>query len=448
MDVSLLDLKVALDTVWVLLAGCLVFWMNAGFACLEAGMCRSKNLVHVMAMNYIIIAVTSFAFWTIGFGIMFGNGNSFLGLTGFFPNLLDKTSFTVLEAATPPVAALFFFQMVFADTAGTILSGVVAERMKFSAYVLFALVMGAVLYPLTGHWTWGGGFLAQMGFHDFAGSTVVHSVGGWVGLTGAILLGSRIGKYDSNGKPRIVRAHNVSLVALGGFILWLGWFGFNPGSTLAADPRAISHIFMTTNLAGAAGTFAIMALAWAYSRKIDFNIIVNGTLAGLVAITAPCDTVSMGGAVAIGAIGATLTYYVGSFVEKYLDDPVGAMSVHLVNGVWGTLAVGIFGTATGSVGSITGLLYGGGFAPLLVQLIGVASVGAFIVAGSLVCWTIIKMTIGLRVSPIAELEGLDEHDHGYTGYVDADDLSGFAVDLELPTSFKAPAFTREPTLTK
>ncbi len=443
MELALPDVKVALDTVWVMIAGCLVFFMNPGFACLEAGMCRAKNLVHVMAMNYIIIAVTSFAFWTFGFGVMFGNGNDYIGMTGFFPNLLDKTSFTVLEAVTPPVAALFFFQMVFADTAGTILSGVVAERMKFSAYILFAFMMGILLYPVTGHWAWGGGWLADMGFHDFAGSTVVHSVGGWVGLTGALLLGARIGKYDKDGKPRAVRAHNVPLVALGGFILWLGWFGFNPGSTLAADPKAIAHVFMTTNMAGAAGTFAVLTLAWAYSRKIDFNLVVNGTLAGLVAITAPCATVSMAGAVAIGAIGGVLTYYAGFVIEKYLDDPVGALSVHLVNGIWGTLAVGVFGTAAGSVGPVTGLLYGGGFTPLLIQLIGVAAVGAYTVTGSFIIWTIVKMTLGLRVSPIAEIEGLDGHDHGYAGYVDKDDLSEFVEpEIDFATPSPAPAMAR------
>jgi Amt family ammonium transporter len=428
MDLTPAELKSAVDTVWVLMTGCLVFWMNAGFACIEAGFCRAKNLVHVLAMNYIIIAATSVAFWAFGFGIMFGNGNGFMGMTGFFPSLLDVSPFTALSTLTIPVAAVFFFQMVFADTAGTILSGVVAERMKFSAYLTFALIMGAFLYPVTDHWIWGGGWLATMGFHDFAGSTVVHSIGGWVGLTGAVMVGARMGKYDENGKPRAIRAHNVGLIALGGFILWLGWFGFNPGSTLAADPRSISHIFLTTNTAGATGTFAAMVMAWLYSRKIDFNIIVNGTLAGLVAITAPCDTVSIAGAAAIGAIAGVLTYYTGFVIERLLDDPVGALSVHLVNGIFGTLAVGIFGTAAGSVGPVTGLLYGGGFGPLVTQVIGVAAVGGFMVAGSLVAWTIVKMTLGLRVSPLAEIEGLDEHDHGYPGYMMEDDLSDFAPE--------------------
>lgn len=427
MELTLETLKANLDTIWVLTAACLIFFMNAGFACVEAGFCRAKNVVHVLAMNYIIIAATTVAFWAFGFGIMFGDGNAFIGTTGFFPNLLDKTSFSVLAAATPPIAALFFFQMVFADTAGTILSGVVAERMKFSAYLLFALLMGAFLYPVTGHWAWGGGFLSQMGFHDFAGSTVVHSIGGWVGLTGALMVGARMGKYDENGKPRTIRPHSVPLIALGGFILWLGWFGFNPGSTLAADGRSIAHIFLTTNFAGAAGTFSALAIAWLYARKIDFNIAINGTLAGLVAITAPCDTVSMAGAIAIGAVAGVLSYYTAFLFERLrIDDPVGALSVHLVNGIWGTAAVGLFGTAAGSVGAINGLFYGGGFGPLLVQLAGIAAVGAFTVVGSLLCWTIVKLTIGLRVSPLAEIEGLDIHDHGYAGYWMEDDLSDFA----------------------
>ena len=426
MELTLDLLKANLDTVWVLFTGCLVFWMNAGFACIEAGFCRAKNLVHVLAMNYIIIAATSLAFWCFGFAVMFGDGNGLIGMTGFFPNLLDKTAFTALQSSGVAISALFFFQMVFADTAGTILSGVIAERMKFGAYLLFAVLMGSFLYPVTGHWIWGGGWLSALGFHDFAGSTVVHSIGGWVGLTGSLMVGARMGKYDENGKPRSIRAHNVGLIALGGFILWLGWFGFNPGSTLAADGKSIAHIFMTTNFAGAAGTFSAMFMAWLYSRKIDFTMAVNGTLAGLVAITAPCDTVSMAGAWAIGAIAGVLAYYSGFLIEKYLDDPVGALSVHLVGGVWGTLAVGIFGTTAGSVGPVNGLLYGGGFAPVGIQALGIAAVGAYTVIGSVIVWTIVKMTVGLRVSPLAEIEGLDEHDHGYPGYVMDDDLSDFA----------------------
>ncbi|MSR87055.1 ammonium transporter [Candidatus Peribacteria bacterium] len=451
MELTLDVLKNNLDTTWVLLTGCLVFFMNAGFACIEAGFCRAKNLVHVLAMNYIIIACTSMAFWAFGFGIMFGNGNGFIGMTGFFPNLLDKSAFTVLQGSGVAVSALFFFQMVFADTAGTILSGVVAERMKFSAYLLFAAIMGSVLYPVTGHWIWGGGWLSVMGFHDFAGSTVVHSIGGWVGLTGALMVGARMGKYDEQGRPRAIRAHNAGLIALGGFILWLGWFGFNPGSTLAADGRSIGYIFMTTNMAGAAGTFSTLFMAWLYSRKIDFHMCINGTLAGLVAITAPCDTVSIAGAVGIGTIAGVLTYYTGFMFERaHIDDPVGALSVHLVNGIWGTMAVGIFGTAAGSVGPVTGLLYGGGFAPLGIQLVGIAAVGAYTVVGSLIVWSAVKMTVGLRVSPLAELEGLDEHDHGYPGYMMDDDLSDFAPlpasDYMMPS--KVPAFAEKQLLAK
>lgn len=434
MELTLPDLKIAIDTVWVLLTGGLVFWMNAGFACVEAGFCRAKNVVHVLAMNYLIIAVTTLAFWTFGFGIMFGNGNGFMGLTGFFPSLLDKTQFTALTGSGVAVSALFFFQMVFADTAGTILSGVIAERMKLSAYVLFAFIMGAILYPITGHWAWGGGWLSQMGFHDFAGSTVVHSIGGWVGLTGALLVGARLGKYDAEGRPRSIKPHNMSLVALGGFILWLGWFGFNPGSTLAADPKAIGHIFMTTNLAGAAGTFTALFAAWLKTRKVDFGCAVNGTLAGLVAITAPCDGVSMGGALAIGAIAGVLVYGATFFFDAlHVDDPVGALSVHLVNGIWGTLAFGLFATKTGSVGTVDGLLYGGGSAQLITQLIGVAAVGGFMVVASSLVWLFVKAVVGLRVAPSIELQGLDAHDHDMPGYDMGDALA-------LPALGSATAF--------
>ena len=430
MELTLDLLKANLDTVWVLTTGALVFWMNAGFACVEAGFCRAKNVVHVMAMNYIIIAATSVAFWTLGFGFMFGNGNSFIGTTGFFPDLLDRSLFTsITGASAASLGALFFFQMVFADTAGTILSGVVAERMKFSAYLLFALFMGMFLYPVTGHWIWGGGWLSTMGFHDFAGSTVVHSIGGWVGLTGTIMVGARIGKYDREGKPRVIAAHSFPLVALGAFILWLGWFGFNPGSTLAADGKSIGHIFMTTNMAGAASTFSAMILAWYQSRKIDFGIIVNGTLAGLVAITAPCDTVSIAGAVAIGAIAGVLaTFAVPIFDRLHLDDPVGALSVHLVNGIWGTLAVGIFGTKLSSVGAIDGLLYGGGIGPVITQLTGILAVGAYTVLGSFVLWAIVgKVLGGLRVPMADELRGLDVPDHGALGYVMQEDSAILSV---------------------
>ncbi|MBI5156000.1 ammonium transporter, partial [Candidatus Peregrinibacteria bacterium] len=424
-------------------AGCLVFWMNAGFACVEAGFCRSKNIVHVLAMNYLIIAVTTVSFWAIGFGIMFGDGNAFMGLSGFFPSLLDKTSFTVLGSSGVAISALFFFQMVFADTAGTILSGVIAERMKLSAYILFAFIMGAVLYPTTGHWIWGGGWLGQMGFHDFAGSTVVHSIGGWVGLTGALLVGARLGKYNAQGKPRAIKAHNMSLVAIGGFILWLGWFGFNPGSTLAADPKAIGHIFLTTNFAGAAGTFTAIFAAWLKTRKVDFGVAINGTLAGLVAITAPCDGVSMIGALAIGAAAGVFSYYATFFFDYLrIDDPVGALSVHLVNGIWGTLAFGLFATKAGSVGTVDGLLYGGGSAQLMTQLIGVAAVGGFMVVASTLAWLLVKAVVGLRVTAAAELGGLDLHDHDMSGYeLDEPIVDTDAGSIDVPSIFQ-PAYAR------
>src|SRR3989338_4343767 len=307
------------------------------------------------------------------------------------------------------MAAKFFFQLVFAGTAATIVSGAVAERIKFPAFILFSAVMTVFLYPVAGHWIWGGGFLSTLGFHDFAGSTVVHSIGGWAALMGAILLGPRLGKFTAKGTTTI-RGHNMTSVTLGGLILWLGWFGFNPGSTMAADGRAIAHIAITTNLAAATGTIAALLMSWWLQKKPDLGMIINGTLAGLVAITAGCDAVSMVGALAIGGIAGVLAVLaVFGFEKLRVDDPVGALSVHLVNGVWGTLAVGLFATTAGSVFTgANGLFYGGGMALLTSQAMGVAVVGAFVVLGSSVAWLAIKAVMGLRVGAVEEMEGLDE----------------------------------------
>jgi Amt family ammonium transporter len=303
----------------------------------------------------------------------------------------------------------FFFQLVFAGTAATIVSGAVAERIKFVSFIAFSFVLVALIYPVAGHWAWGGGFLATAGFKDFAGSTVVHSVGGWAALTGVLVLGPRAGKYR-NGKVHPIPGHNLSLATLGTFILWLGWFGFNPGSTMAADVNAIGLVALNTNMAAAAGCLAATALAWLVLGKPDLSMILNGTLAGLVAITAPCAFVGTGSSVVIGALAGVLVVGAVLFFDRVkVDDPVGALSVHLVNGVFGTVAVGLFATEGG-------LFFGGGLAQTLAQLKGVAAVGGFTLLASAAAWMLVKATLGVRVSAQEELEGLDTGEHGMEAY--------------------------------
>ncbi|NOS68090.1 MAG: ammonium transporter [Candidatus Peribacteraceae bacterium] len=426
MELTLPDLKIALDTSWVLMTAFLVFFMNAGFALVESGLCRAKNCVNILAKNYVVFAVSSIAFWTIGFALMFGNGNPYIGLTGFLPSLINgSASFSALDWTSVPMAAKFFFQLVFAGTAATIVSGAVAERIKFGSFIVFAAALTAVIYPIAGHWIWGGGFLSTLAtpFHDFAGSSVVHSIGGWAALMGAIILGPRLGRFDAQGKAQTIRGHNMTNVTLGGLILWLGWFGFNPGSTMAVDARSIAHIALTTNLAAAAGTLTALLASWYLQKKPDLSMIINGTLGGLVAVTAGCDAVSMAGAVVIGGIAGVLAVLaVFGFEKLRIDDPVGALSVHLINGVWGTLAVGLFATIDGSVFTgANGLLYGGGLTLLTSQAVGVVAVGAFVVIASSIAWLVIKAVIGLRVGTAEEKEGLDVGEHGMPAYV-FDDL--------------------------
>jgi ammonium transporter, Amt family len=412
-------LKIALDTVWVLFAAFLVFWMNAGFAMLEAGLCRAKNAVNILAKNFIVFAVSSLAFWVIGFGLMFGDGSPYFGMSGWLIGGADnspamgeayKGVFGSLNWTGVPLYAKFFFQLVFAGTAATIVSGAVAERIKFLSFIVFSALLVGVIYPIGGHWMWGGGWLGSMGFLDFAGSTVVHSVGGWAALAGVMVLGPRLGKYMANGQVRPIPGHNMGLATLGTLILWLGWFGFNPGSTMAADANAIASIALNTNMAAAAGCLSACAVAWIALGKPDLSMILNGTLAGLVAITAPCSVVSVSGSVLIGLIAGVLVVYAVLFFDKVkLDDPVGALSVHLVNGVFGTVAVGLFATDGG-------LFYGGGAAKLVTQLIGVGAVGAMVFSLSFIVWTALKLTVGIRVSADEEAEGLDLGEHGMDAY--------------------------------
>ncbi len=420
------DLRVATDTLWVLIAGFLVFWMNAGFGCVEAGFCRAKNAVNILGKNFVVFGLSSIAFWILGFAIMFSDGNAYLGLEGWFLEGADNSPATgeayegvygSIAWTGVPLLAKFFFQLVFAGTAATIVSGCVAERIHYKAYMIFTLVLVGIMYPISGHWIWGGGWLAEFGFWDFAGSTVVHSVGGWAGLAGIILLGARRGKYKASGGVQPIPGHSMALAFLGGLILWLGWFGFNPGSTMAADPGAIAHIVVTTNLACAAGLLASTLVAWIWLGKPDFSMTVNGALGGLVAITAPCAFVEVWASVVIGLIaGLLIVPAVLCFDKIRIDDPVGALSVHLVNGIWGTLAIGIFGTAAAPGGGPDGLLYGGGMTSLIAQFVGVIAVGAFTVIVSLVAWAIIRAVVGLRVSPEEEMRGLDLSEMGMEAY--------------------------------
>jgi ammonium transporter, Amt family len=426
-------LTVGLDTVWVLIAGFLVFFMNAGFGFVESGFTRAKNAVNILGKNFVVFGIASLAFYVMGFGLMFGDGNAFSGTEGFFltggdnsPAMGDDYAgvFGSLEWAGIPLMAKFFFQLAFAATAATIVSGCVAERIHYQSFMVFAFVLVAISYPVSGHWIWGGGWLAELGFWDFAGSTVVHSVGGWAGLAGIIILGPRIGKYRADGKVQAIPGHSMAMAFLGGLILWLGWFGFNPGSTMGVgDGTAIAHIVVTTNLACAAGILAATFTAWLWLGKPDFSMTVNGALAGLVAITAPCAFVSVPSAIVIGAIGGVLVVFsVVGLDRLHLDDPVGAVSVHLANGVWGTLAVGLFASTEmpGEIDTngvfVAGLGAAEGWQFLGVQAIGIAAVGAFTFVGSLILWFVIKSTLGLRVSPEDEAIGLDMSEMGMEAY--------------------------------
>ena len=414
------ETKVVVDTLWVLVAALLVFFMNAGFAMLESGLCRAKNTVNILAKNFIVFALSSLAFWAIGFAIMFGDGNGIMGLSGWMiggadnsPALNDAYQgvFSSLNWTGVPLYAKFFFQLAFAATAATIVSGVVAERIKFLSFIIFSFVLVAFIYPLAGHWAWGGGWLADIGFSDFAGSTVVHSVGGWAALAGVIVLGPRLGKFNKDGSANPLPGHNMTSATLGTLILWLGWFGFNPGSTMEADAGAITSIALNTNMAAAAGCLSATAVAWLLLGKPDLSMVLNGTLAGLVAITAPCASVSVGSSIIIGAIAGALVVYSVLFFDKVkIDDPVGALSVHLVNGVFGTLAVGLFATEGG-------LFFGGGMASTVAQLTGIAAVGATTFVLAFAVWFVLKATIGVRVTEAEELEGLDISEHGMEAYV-------------------------------
>lgn len=405
-----MDFTTSIDTIWVLLATALVFFMQAGFAMVETGFTRAKNAGNIIMKNIMDFSVGSLIFWTVGFSLMFGvDVGGFIGKIDF----LSLGSFKHLGLGIPKEAFLIF-QTVFCATAATIVSGAMAERTKFISYLLYSFVISAVIYPVVGHWIWGGGWLAELGFHDFAGSTVVHSLGGWAALMGAWIIGPRIGKYTKEGKPNAIKGHSLTLGALGVFILWFGWFGFNPGSTLSGtDFKSIAHIFMTTNISAAVGAIVTMVISWIRYGKPDVSMTLNGALGGLVAITAGTDAVSILGAALIGCTAGVVILFSIEYIDKILkiDDPVGAVGVHGICGAIGTILVGLFSVEEG-------LLYGGGVALLRVQVIGVGAVALWTLATSFILFKAINVTIGLRVTKEEEKIGLDKEEHGTESYAD------------------------------
>lgn len=394
----------SVDTIWVLLGTVLVFFMQAGFAMVETGFTRAKNAGNIIMKNLMDFAVGTIVFWVLGFGLMFGASKyGIVGTLDFFV----KGDYS----STIPTYAFLIFQTVFCATAATIVSGAMAERTKFVSYLIYSAVISAVIYPVSGHWIWGGGWLSQLGFHDFAGSTAVHLVGGVAALVGAKILGARIGKYDETGNPKAIPGHSITLGALGIFILWFAWFGFNGGSTLSATGDdallSISNIFVTTNISAAVATTGVMLITWIRYKKPDVSMTLNGSLAGLVAITAGCDVVSPIGAFFIGLIAAFVVVFGIEFIDKTLkiDDPVGAIGVHGFCGATGTILVGFFSLDQG-------LFYGHGAGLLGVQLIGVVSVIAWVAITMTILFNVIKATVGLRVSKEEEISGLDIEEHG------------------------------------
>lgn len=417
---TLAELSTGVNTVWMLLAAMLVFFMQPGFALVEAGFTRTKNTANILMKNFVDFMFGSLLFWFIGFGLMFGSdGAGFIGE----PHLCDM----FFKDSGLPAEGFFIFQTVFCATSATIVSGAMAERTKFSMYLVYTIFISVLIYPISGHWTWGGGWLMNgeegsfmtrifgTTFHDFAGSTIVHSVGGWIALVGAAILGPRLGKYGKDGHSRAIPGHNLTIAALGVFILWFGWFGFNPGSQLGAatstDQTAISHVFLTTNLSACAGGFFALVVSWFKYGKPSLSLTLNGILAGLVGVTAGCDVVSPAGAIAIGTICGIVMIYAVEFIDHVLkiDDPVGASSVHGVCGFLGTVLTGLFATEEG-------LFYGGGWGFLGAQLFGALVVGAWATAMGYIIFKFLDKVHGLRVPARVEEEGLDIYEHGETAY--------------------------------
>lgn len=405
------ELKQGLDTMWVLIAAFLVFFMQAGFGMLEAGFIRAKNTCNILTKNFLDFCMASLGFFLIGYGLMFGDGNGFCGMKGWMLFGCDDV------AAGIPLYAFWLFQAAFCGAAATIVAGGMAERMKFPAYLVYSFIISALIYPIVGHWIWGGGWLANMGFMDFAGSTVVHTVGGCAALVGTIILKPRLGKYAPDGTPKVIAAHSIPLASLGVFILWFGWFGFNTGSTLAVgDGQLIGRVAINTNLAAAIGGIAAMATVWKRFGKPDLSMAMNGALAGLVAITAPCAFVEPWAALVIGASAGYIVVRGVELLDKLrIDDPVGAFPVHGMCGIWGTLCVGIFGKASLGLPN-NGFIYSGSPTQLGIQMLGSLSAVAFIVVTMGVVFKVIDVTIGLRADREEELRGLDIGEHGMEAY--------------------------------
>lgn len=430
-------MKINVSTVtWVLICTALVYFMQAGFALCEAGLTRAKNTGNILMKNMMDFCIGTPCFWLVGFSLMFYGGlGGFVGM----PDLLIHGTYNAANSVVPqtmPLWCYVIFETVFCATAATIVSGSMAERTNFKAYCIYSACVSLFIYPITGHWAWGGGWLASLGFHDFAGSACVHMVGGLIACLGAALLGPRIGKYDKDGKAKAIPGHNLTACTLGVFILWFCWFGFNGGSTVAmgnaAAAKSASLVFMNTNLAASVATCTTMLFTWFRYGKPDVSMTMNGALAGLVAITAGCDCVSPAGAFFIGLVAGILVVLSVEFWDNIakVDDPVGAVSVHMMNGMWGTIAVGLFSTGTDNVG--VGLLYGGGVHQLGTQLLGIVSIAAYVLIGMFIVFKIIDKTIGLRVPAQVEIDGLDIHEHGlvsaYSGFY-ITDVTDMDIDV-------------------
>ena len=433
---------------WVLIASALIYFMQAGFALCEAGLTRAKNTGNILMKNMMDFCIGTPCYWLVGFGLMFGSTAPILGrLDPLIRGTYDATNSVVPQ--TMPLWCYVIFQTVFCATAATIVSGSMAERTNFKAYCVYSAIISLLVYPIGGHWAWGGGWLSTLGFHDFAGSAVVHNVGGVIACLGAAMLGPRIGKYDKNGKAKAIPGHNLTAAALGVFILWFCWFGFNGGSTAAMatadDAINASNAFMTTNLAAAVATCVTMVFTWVRYGKPDVSMTLNGALAGLVAITAGCDCVSPVGAFFIGVVAGFLVVLSVEFFDNIakIDDPVGAVSVHMANGIWGTIAVGLFSTGADGVGK--GLFYGGGVSQLGVQVLGIIAIDAYVLVVMFIAFKIIDKTIGLRVPAQVEIDGLDIHEHGlasaYSGFAIAD-ITNMDMDINDNTDLGEEDVTR------
>ncbi|MEM9218003.1 MAG: ammonium transporter [Cyanobacteria bacterium P01_F01_bin.150] len=444
-DAALDSPKVMIDTLWVIIASIFIFCMNAGFAMLESGLCRRKNTVNVLTKNLLVFSIAALAFWSLGFGIMFGDGNPFFGTQGFFLAGADSSPLTgdayrgvfdSLSGFGIPLQAKFFMHLMFAGVAAKIIAGAMVGRLSFFGYFSFSFLLVAIAYPVVGHWIWGGGFLSNMGFADFAGSTVVHSVGGWAALVGTIILGPRVERVRAN-KLISIPGHNMSLATLGCLILWLGWFGFNGGSFMAMRPAGISHVIVTTNLAGATGAVSAVVYSWLSTAKPNLISLINGSLAGLVAITAGSAYVSIPGAAFIGLIGGVVVIVVEDLLVRFnIDDPVGAVPVHLGAGIWGTFALGLFSVGPGvypwygeGEGPGVGFLQDGTLTQLGLQTLGIVVVAIFTIAFSIAAWMALEYTLGLRVSAEAEKAGLDRSEHGLVAYPEFERVSVLDANL-------------------